>query len=54
MRRVPPVFIPFLVDKFLEGEFPIDKVSALYPFEHINAAVSDGVSGKTIKPIVVY
>ncbi len=50
----PPVFIPFLVDKFLEGTFPIDKVSALYPFEQINAAVSEGVSGKTIKPILVY
>jgi aryl-alcohol dehydrogenase len=50
----PPVFIPYLVDKFLEGEFPIDKVSASYPFEQINAAVADGVSGKTIKPIVVY
>lgn len=50
----PPAFIPFLVDKFLEGKFPIDKVSALYPFEQINTAVSDGVSGKTIKPIVVF
>jgi aryl-alcohol dehydrogenase len=50
----PPEFIPYLVDKFLEGDFPIDKVSALYPFERINTAVADGVSGKTIKPIVVY
>jgi aryl-alcohol dehydrogenase len=50
----PPVFIPFLVDKFLEGGFPIDKVAALYPFERINAAVSEALSGKTIKPIVVY
>ena len=50
----PPVFIPFLVDKFLEGGFPIDKVAALYPFEQINAAVSEALSGKTIKPIVVY
>jgi aryl-alcohol dehydrogenase len=50
----PPEFIPFLVDKFLAGEFPIDAVSAFYPFERINAAVSDGVAGKTIKPIVVY
>ena len=50
----PPVFIPFLVDKFLEGAFPIDKVAALYPFDQINAAVSEALSGKTIKPIVVY
>jgi aryl-alcohol dehydrogenase len=50
----PPVFIPFLVDEFLAGRFPIDRVSERYPFERINTAVADAASGKTIKPIVVY
>jgi aryl-alcohol dehydrogenase len=51
---VPTTFIPFLADKFMRGEFPIDRLSAFYAFDQINTAVADGTSGKTIKPILTF
>ena len=48
----PSVLIPQLVDLYLEGKFPMDRLSAFYPFEQINQAVADTHSGKTIKPIL--
>jgi aryl-alcohol dehydrogenase len=51
---VPATFIPFLADKFMQGEFPIDRLSAFYSFDSINTAVADGTSGKTIKPILTF
>jgi len=50
----PQRFIPFLVDEFLSGAFPIDRLTGCYPFERINEAVADGLSGKTIKPVVEF
>jgi len=50
----PTRFIPFLVERFLEGGFPIDRIAGFYPFEHINAAVSASTSGKTIKSILTF
>jgi len=51
---VPATFIPFLAEKFAKGEFPIDRLTADYPFGQINQAVADGTSGKTIKPILLF
>ena len=48
----PHVFIPYLVDKFMEGELPLDLLVRFYPFEEINRAVADSESGVTVKPIV--
>jgi aryl-alcohol dehydrogenase len=48
----PHVFIPFLVEKFMAGELPIDVLSKFYRFEDINQAVLDSESGQTIKPIL--
>ena len=48
----PTLLIPKLVDMYLEGTFPIDKLSAFYSLEDINQAVADSNSGKTIKPIL--
>lgn len=50
----PSTFIPFLVEQFRQGKFPIDRLTDFYPFEQINAAVDAGVSGKTIKPVVEF
>ena len=50
----PPSFIPFLVERFREGKFPIDRLTDFYPFEQINAAVAAGVSGRTIKPVIEF
>jgi aryl-alcohol dehydrogenase len=50
----PSKFIPFLVGKFMAGEFPVDRLTAFYPFESIDTAVADALSGRTIKPILVF
>ena len=49
---VPDVFIPQLIDFYAQGRFPMDRLATYYPFEKINQAVADSVSGKTIKPIL--
>jgi aryl-alcohol dehydrogenase len=48
----PHVFIPYLVDKYMEGELPLDLLVRFYPFEEINKAVADSQSGITVKPIL--
>jgi aryl-alcohol dehydrogenase len=49
---VPQVFIPQLIELYLQGRFPFDKLVGFYPFADINQAIADSESGKTIKPIL--
>ena len=49
---VPDIFIPQLIDFYAQGRFPMDRLATYYPFEQINEAVADSISGKTIKPIL--
>lgn len=48
----PSALVPYLVDRFMEGSFPIDRLSQFYDLEDVNAAVAAAASGDTIKPIV--
>jgi aryl-alcohol dehydrogenase len=48
----PHVFIPYMVDKFMDGELPLDLMSKFYEFDQINQAVKDSESGLTVKPIL--
>lgn len=48
----PAEFIPVMVDLFMEGRFPFDKLCNFYEFDQINAAVADQHSGKSIKAIL--
>jgi aryl-alcohol dehydrogenase len=50
----PARFIPYLVDQFMSGAFPIDRLVGFYPFERINDAVKAGLSGHTIKPVIEF
>jgi aryl-alcohol dehydrogenase len=50
----PDVFIPHLIDLFVEGRFPVDKMIKFYDFSELNAAAADQASGATIKPIVLF
>ena len=50
----PAAFIPYLVDRFLDGEFPIDRLTRFYPFGQINTAVAEGLSGRSIKPVLEF
>ncbi len=48
----PREFIPRLVDLFMAGEFPLDRLVTHYRFDEINQAAADAVSGATIKPVM--
>ena len=48
----PDVFIPLLVDIFMKGKFPFDKLVKFYPFADIVQAFNDVEHGTTVKPIL--
>lgn len=50
---VPTVFIPQLVEHFVAGRFPIDRLIKTYPFEQINEAEKDSVGGGTLKAVLM-
>jgi aryl-alcohol dehydrogenase len=49
---VPQLFIPRLIELYLAGEFPFDRLVRFYDFANINEAMNDARSGKTIKPVL--
>jgi aryl-alcohol dehydrogenase len=49
---VANAFIPTLVDLYMQGRFPFDKLCRFYTFDQINEAMADSESGITIKPIL--
>ena len=46
------VFIPRLVELYMKGRFPFDKLVKYYPLQNIQQAVEDTESGKVLKAIV--
>ena len=48
----PRAFIPRLVDLFMAGQFPLDRLVTRYDFADINQAAADATSGATIKPVL--
>lgn len=48
----PPEFIPYLIQQYEAGNFPVDRLVGYYPLTRINDAIADSRSGKTIKPIL--
>jgi aryl-alcohol dehydrogenase len=51
-NSVPQEFIPRLVDLFMAGRFPIDRLMKFYDFADINQALADQEHGLTIKPVL--
>lgn len=51
---VPDVFIPQLIDLYMSGRFPLDKLVTKYSFEQVNEAVADQASGKVVKPVFTF
>lgn len=49
---VPDIFVPQLLDLYMQGRFPFDKLVRFYDFDQINQAAEDAASGETIKPIL--
>ena len=49
---VPREFIPRLVELFMAGRLPLDRLVTRYDLADINRAAADATSGATIKPIL--
>ena len=49
----PRDFIPRLVDLFMAGRMPLDRLVERYDFAEINRAAADATSGATIKPVLL-
>ena len=49
---IPDIFIPQLVELFMQGRFPLDLLVTYYNLDQINQAVEDSEQGRTIKPIL--
>ncbi|EYF07501.1 NAD(P)-dependent alcohol dehydrogenase [Chondromyces apiculatus] len=49
----PRVFIPRMVEWYRSGKLPLHKLVTTYPFERINEAVSDMLSGRVVKPVLL-
>ena len=49
---VPDLLIPSLVELYLQGRFPFDRLVKYYTLDQINQAAEDSEKGVTIKPIV--
>ena len=49
---VPDLFIPALVELYMQGRFPFDKLVKFYTMDQINQAAEDSEKGITIKPII--
>jgi aryl-alcohol dehydrogenase len=51
-NSVPDVFVPQLLDLYMQGRFPFDRLVQFYDFDQINQAAADAESGATVKPIL--
>lgn len=49
---IPDLFIPKLIQLYVDGLFPFDKMIKFYELEQINQAVADSEKGITLKPII--
>lgn len=49
---VPDLFIPKLIDLYMQGRFPFDKMITYYPFEEIKKAIEDMEKGSVVKPVL--
>lgn len=49
---IPDIFIPRLIDLYLQGRFPFGRLIQFYALEEINQASDDSETGKVIKPVL--
>lgn len=49
---IPKSFIPQLIELYMKGLFPFDKLVKYYPFSEINTAIKDSLEGRVLKPIL--
>lgn len=51
-NSVPDVVVPQIIDLYLQGRFPFDKMVKFYDLDQINQAAADADAGAVIKPIL--
>lgn len=51
---VPEIFIPRLIDLYLNGKFPFDRMITTYDFKQINQAIEDQKLGKVAKVVFTF
>jgi aryl-alcohol dehydrogenase len=49
---IPQILIPQIVDLYLQGRFPIDRLIQYYPLEEINKAAAESEQGAVIKAVL--
>ena len=49
---IPDIFIPQLIELYLQGRFPFDRLIRFYHLEQINQAAADSEQGRTIKAVL--
>ncbi|WP_246065223.1 zinc-binding dehydrogenase [Aeromicrobium piscarium] len=50
----PQAFIPKLIQMYRGGVLPVDRLITHYPFNEIERAVDDAVSGRAVKPVLLF
>ena len=50
----PKVFIPQMIEHYLNGHFPFDKLITFYQFDEIEKAIHDSETGESIKPVLKF
>ncbi len=49
---VPQTLIPRIIELYLQGRFPVDRLIRFYPLDEINQAAADSVQGTVIKAVL--
>ncbi len=49
---IPEIFIPQLIDLYIQGRFPFDRMISFYPFDLLNLAAEDSEKGKVVKAVI--
>jgi aryl-alcohol dehydrogenase len=49
---IADLFIPKLIELYIHGRFPFDRLITFYPFDEIGRAVEDMEKGRVIKPVL--
>ena len=46
--------IPFLIEQYSQGKFPLEKIVQTYRIEDFEIAIRDMKVGKVIKPVLIW
>ncbi len=49
----PATFIPYLIELYRAGKFPVDRLISTFPFEEIEQAVTAQAAGEAVKVVLV-